>query len=271
MVSNMHNAPPPFQTSRWPLIGVVHLLPLPGSPAWGGTMAGVHDTACHDAEAYVAGGFDGLVVENYGDRPFAPGPVPPATIAALTAAAARLRDRFPDVPLGINVLRNDGAAALSIAKAVGAQFIRINVLVGAMITDQGVIEGRAWDLALLGRLLDAADIAIWADVMVKHAAPLGDQSLEGQADDAFRRGGAAALVLSGRATGSEADPGDFLRARAMVPQAPLVIGSGLSAANFHRFRDAADGAIVASSLYGEGGRIDPAKVAALATAVRANT
>lgn len=267
----MRQPPPPFQQSRWPLVGVVHLAPLPGSPMWGGSMATVLDLACRDAEAYASGGFDGFVVENYGDRPFAPGQVPPATVAALTAVATRLRDRYPEIPIGINVLRNDAASALSIAKAVGARFIRINVLVGAMITDQGIVEGRAWDLALLSRQLDAGDVAIWADVMVKHASPLGDQTLEGQADDAYKRGGASALVLSGRATGAEADDADFRRVGGILPGAPLVIGSGLTSANVERFRHVADGAIVASSLYGEGGRIDAAKVRELATAVRENT
>lgn len=263
--------PGPFGHSRWPLVGVVHLAPLPGSPQWGGSMEAVLDRAFRDADAYASGGFDGFIVENYGDRPFAPGAVPSATVAALTAVAARLRDRYPEIPMGINVLRNDAMAALGIARAVGAAFIRVNILVGAMITDQGIIEGRAWDLALLSRQLLAGDIAIWADIMVKHAAVLGDQTLEGQADDAFRRGGAAVLVLSGRATGTEADDADFRRVRAILPRAPLVVGSGLSAANFHRFRDVADGAIVASSLYGDDGRIDAAKVAALAAAVRAST
>jgi membrane complex biogenesis BtpA family protein len=254
---------PTFEDRTWPLIGVVHLAPLPGSPRWEGSMHAVVDRALVDAEAYVAGGFDGFIVENYGDRPFAPGAVPAATVAAMAAIAARLRDCFPDIHMGINVLRNDGLSALSIAKAVGAHFVRINVLVGAMITDQGVLEGHAWDLALLSRQLEAGDIALWADVMVKHAAPLGDQTLEGQADDAFKRGGAAALVLSGRATGTEADATDFVRLRAMLPEAPLIVGSGLSARNFDRFRAVADGAIVASALYGPDGRIDKAKVADL--------
>jgi membrane complex biogenesis BtpA family protein len=257
--------PAPF-TSPFPLIGVVHLLPLPGAPAWGGSMRDVLDAAFRDAEAYLGGGFDGLIVENYGDRPFAPGTVPPATIASLCAVAARLRDRHPGVPLGINVLRNDAAGALAVAKAVGAQFIRVNVLVGAMIADQGVIEGAAWDLALVRRQLGAQDVAVWADVMVKHAVPLGDQTLEAQADDAFRRGGAAVLVLSGTATGAEADGEDFRRVRAVLPEAPLLVGSGLSLRNLSRFRDVSDGAIVASALYGEGGRIAEDKVRALAGA-----
>jgi len=263
--------PVPYPFKRWPLVGVVHLAPLPGSPAWGGSMNAVLEQALRDAEAYANGHFDGLIVENYGDRPFTPGTVAAPTVAALTAVAVRLRDRFPELPLGINVLRNDAGSALAIAKAVGASFIRINVLVGAMIADQGILEGRAWDLALLKRQLEAADVSIWADVMVKHAAPLGDQTLEGQADDASKRGGAGALILSGRATGAEADPSDFQRVRDILPDAPLLVGSGLSARNFDRYRAVADGAIVASALYGDDGRIAATKARELATLARPNT
>lgn len=251
--------PDPLPFPWWPLVGVVHLLPLPGSPQWAGNLQDVRDSALWDAEAYVKGGMTGLIVENYGDRPFAPACAPPATVAAMTAMALGIKEAFPDLVLGINVLRNDVASALAIATTVDAGFVRVNVLVGAMVADQGIIQGQAWEIAHLRRQLGTGT-RLWADVMVKHAAPLGSQTLEDQASDAFLRAGADVLVLSGRATGSPANPEDFRRVRRAVPKAPLVIGSGLTRESLNAFRAVADGAIVASTLKGKDGRVEIERV-----------
>ncbi|MBU6429067.1 MAG: BtpA/SgcQ family protein [Cyanobacteria bacterium REEB65] len=249
----------PFRPQGFPLIGVLHLAPLPGSPRWAGDLQAIRDKALQDAAAYADGGFDALIVENYGDRPFSPGAVPPATVAAMTAIALAVRERFSEIPLGVNVLRNDAQAALAVATVVGGSFVRVNVLVGAMIADQGILEGKAWELALAARLLEAK-VAIWADVMVKHAAPLGSQTLLTQADDAFWRAGAAGLVLSGAATGKPADPADFDAVRSVLPDAPLILGSGLDETSLERFASRADAAIVATSLQGSDGSVDRQKV-----------
>ncbi len=241
------------------LVGVLHLLALPGSPEWAGDLAAVRDRALFDAAAYADGGMQALIIENFGDRPFSPGAAPPATVAALTVIALAVKERFGGLPLGINVLRNDARAALAIAVAVGAAFIRVNVLVSAMVTDQGLLEGQAWDLALDRRMLGTS-ITVWGDVMVKHAAPLGAQRLEDQATDAFERGGASALILSGSGTGKAADPEDFRRVRRALPDAPLVVGSGLSEQTLGDFAGLADAAIVATALHGDDGCVDVARV-----------
>src|SRR5713101_4601014 len=118
------------------IIGMVHLLPLPGAPRWAGSMEEALARAVEDARALAEGGVDGVMVENFGDAPFYPDHVPPETVAAMTRAARAVVEAVP-VPVGVNVLRNDTAAALAIAVAVGARFIRVNVHTGAMWTDQG--------------------------------------------------------------------------------------------------------------------------------------
>ena len=251
-------AAPFLRDGRFSLVGVVHLRALPGSPDWAGDFAAV----AADAEAQVAacleGGIDTLVIENYGDRPFTRSRVPAATVAAMSVLAERLRTRHPEVRWGINVLRNDALSALSIAHAVGASFIRVNVLVGAALADQGILESEAWELAHLRRQL-GGDVAVLADIAVKHAVALAPYGLEDQARDAVSRGGADALILSGRGTGLPARPEDFLQVRPVVG-VPLLVGSGLSLENAPDFRGVADGAIVATSLKGPDGMPDPAKV-----------
>lgn len=243
--------------SAWPLIGVVHLAALPGSPNWSGDLGAVRSAALRDAEAYRKGGIDALIVENYGDLPFTGGRVPAATVAAMAVMVEAVAREFGS-SVGVNVLRNDGVSALAVAAATGARFVRINVLVGAMVADQGLIEGDAWNVLSARRNL-APDCRIWADVMVKHAVPVGAPRLEDLADDTWHRGMANALILSGAATGSAAAPEDFRRVRVKLAEAPLVVGSGLTLMQLPEMMSVADGAIVATSLKTDG-RTDPEKV-----------
>jgi membrane complex biogenesis BtpA family protein len=186
--------------ARRPLIGMVHLAPLPGSARDGGGNAldATLARAAGDAAALARGGADAVLVENFFDAPFAKDRVPPHTVAAMTRAVEAVRIAVPDLPVGVNVLRNDVIAALAIAHACGARFVRVNVYVGAAVTDQGIIEGAARDAVLYRRTL-GADVAIFADVFVKHAALLGTGvTLEDAARDAVERGLADALIVSWR-------------------------------------------------------------------------
>lgn len=153
-------------------VAVIHLQPLPGSPRWGGDFERVSRSAVDDARACKDGGTDAVVIENFGDAPFGKGAVPPETVAAMAVIGSAVRDAV-GLPLGFNVLRNDGLAALALCAACGGDFIRVNVLSGAMVTDQGVIEGNAFSVTRLRRQL-APNAKILADVHVKHAAPLGN-------------------------------------------------------------------------------------------------
>jgi membrane complex biogenesis BtpA family protein len=135
-----------------------------------------HRGACSDARI-LAGGFDAAVLENYGDVPFFKGRVDPVTVASMSRLAVAVRSEAGTLRLGINVLRNDAASALAVAFAAGADFIRVNVHVGATATDQGVIEGRAAETLRLRAAL-GADVAIWSDVHVKHGRSLAHPSIE---------------------------------------------------------------------------------------------
>jgi membrane complex biogenesis BtpA family protein len=250
-----------------PVIGMIHLPPLPGSPrhAPSATLAVIRDAALRDADALAAGRVAGLMVENFGDVPFYPGRVPAHTVAFVTAIAAAVRERFPDLPLGINVLRNDGRSALAVAAAVGAQFVRVNVLTGARVADQGLIQGIAHDLlrdrAALGPA--AADVRILADVDVKHSAPLAPVPLESEVEDLLTRGLADALVVSGTGTGKATDPAHLARAKAAAGSAPVLVGSGVSEATLRGYLPHADGFIVGTAFKPDNdprNAIDPARV-----------
>jgi membrane complex biogenesis BtpA family protein len=240
------------------VFGMVHLDALPGAPLFG-SLDAVIEAALLDARAIERGGCDGVVVENYGDRPFAKGRVEAETVAALTRVVCEVA-REVKLPLGINVLRNDALSALAIAAASGAAFIRVNIHTGAMVTDQGIIEGDAY-ATLRKRTALAPDVLIFADYLVKHAAPIGDPSPK----DLRLRGLADALIVSGSETGASADPARLALLREAVPDAPLLVGSGLTVENAARFD--ADGAIVGTSIKIDG-RVDTASVERVVRAFR---
>ena len=257
-----------FQTEN-PIIGVVHLLPLPTSPRWGGNLKAVIARAEQEATALAAGGVDGIIVENFFDAPFAKDRVDPAVVSAMTLIVDRLKGMVT-VPIGINVLRNDARSGIAIATCVGVQFIRVNVLTGIMATDQGLIEGQAYELLRYRREL-GSDVAILADVLVKHARPLGTPNLTTAVQDTIQRGLADAVILSGWATGSPPTREDLELAAAAAGDTPVFIGSGANWENITHLMRAADGVIVASSLKRHGnikGTIDPIRVSQFVEAAR---
>jgi membrane complex biogenesis BtpA family protein len=220
--------------------------------------------AVADAKAYEQGGASAAFIENFGDVPFTKDAVGPETVAAMSAIGCAVREAIA-LPIGFNVLRNDARAALALCAACGGNFIRVNVHSGAMLTDQGLVEGDAFNTLRYRRNI-CPDAQIFADVHVKHAVPLGDWTLEDAAHDTLERGLADALIISGTGTGRAADPAHVQRVRATCPEARILLGSGVSAENAGEFLPFADGFIVASSLK-KGGKltnpVDPKRVAAL--------
>jgi len=214
-----------------------------------------------DLAALQAGGADGAIVENFGDAPFRKR-ADPVTVAAMAMVVRELA-REARIPLGVNVLRSDGPAAMAIAALGGAAFIRVNVFAGVAFTDQGVIEGEAREILGLRRAL-GADVAVFADVHVKHAVHLG--SLADAARDAARNG-PDALIVTGGGTGEAADPEGVAVVKA-ASGLPVFVGSGIKPENLSLFSQA-DGFIVGTALKvdGEvGNPVDEGQVRALVQA-----
>lgn len=260
-----------FATAN-PVIGVVHLLPMPGSPRFDGNLELALSRAEQEAASLASGGVNGIIIENFFDIPFTKGRVDVSTACAMTLAAQRVK-AMSGLPLGINVLRNDARTAMAIATVVGAQFIRVNVLSGAMLCDQGIIEGDAHELLLYRRQLGSEkQVAIMADVMVKHAVPLGQWSdIRLQAADTVKRALADVLIISGKATGDAPDPNEIAAVRESLPDTPILIGSGSSKDNVADLLEDADGVIVASSVKRQGlieNPVDVSRIRELVSAVR---
>lgn len=252
-----------LDSSRPILIGMLHVPPLPGSPQAKDLFTVVRDHVLRDAAALLEGGITNLMIENFGDTPFFPGIVPVHTVAQLTVIANEVSSRFPEAEIGLNVLRNDGGSALAIAAATGASFIRVNVLCGARLTDQGIIQGISHDLLRLRRTLSAENVAILADVDVKHSAALAERPLADEIEDVIKRGHADAIVVSGNATGAAIDADHLGEAVSVAGSTPVFIGSGTTVDSIRKFRSQAAGFIVGTSVKRDGhvhNPVDPARV-----------
>lgn len=258
-----------------PIIGVVHLLPLPGSPRWDGQLEPLLLRAEQEAVALASGGVNGIIIENFFDAPFTKNRVDGATACALTLAVKRVM-AMVDLPIGVNVLRNDAHTAIAVAVTTGAQFIRVNILTGAMVTDQGIIEGEAHSVQIYRRqLLAQRNVKIFADVLVKHAYPfVPDADITLAAKDAVDRGLADAVIVTGTATGSPPSTDDLCKAQEAVSGTPVLVGSGITLANVSELLGIADGIIVASSLKRQGmidQPVDVERVRALVHAAKSRT
>ena len=229
--------------SRKPLIGVLHLLPLPGAPLYDGDIQKVYDQALAELDVFTRHAIDSVIVENFRDMPFFPGRVPAETVAAM-AAVSRDIVRAAGMPVGINVLRSDGEAAIAIAAASGAHYVRVNVHMGAVVADQGIVEGSSqYSLRLRSALKSKA--LIFADVGVKHAAPLAGRSLDIETRDLAERGLADAVIVTGDRTGVETSLADIEAVRGAT-SLPLLIGSGATPENIERVLPKVNGLIVGS-------------------------
>jgi membrane complex biogenesis BtpA family protein len=240
------------------VVGMVHLEPLPGAPGFDGDRARIRSRAVADARALSQGGVDAVMVENFGDVPFYPDSVPPHVVASMTDLV-RAVDETVDCPVGVNVLRNDAQAAIGVAAATGASFVRVNVHAGARVTDQGVVEGTAHETVRLRSRLEA-DVDILADVGVKHSAPLGERRpFAERVDDVVTRGLADAVVVSGRGTGHAVDEDRLERAAAACAtyDTPLFVGSGVTVDTVADSLRHADGVVVGTALKRDGEATNP--------------
>lgn len=256
-----------------PIIGTVHVAPLPGAPAYDGTsMREIAARAVADARAYVAGGVDAVLIENAGDVPYRrPELVGPETVAALTAVGAEIRSALPETPMGVIVVAHAVIQSIAIAKAIGGTFVRANQWVNAYIANEGYIEGAAAEALRFRAAIGATEVRILADVHVKHGshAIVGDLPV-GQLTHDAETFGADVLIATGAHTGDPTPVGEVEAIKAAAHRSVLV-GSGLDETNTAELLRVADGAIVGSGMKVDGvwwERVDPTRVDAIMQAVR---
>ena len=226
------------------LVGMIHLPPLPGSVGYGGQpFDQIVEQAVRDARALQNAGFQAAILQNTHDLPFTAS-AQPETIAFLSAVGWELR-REVELPLGVNVLKNDAEAALAVAAATAAAFVRLKVYVGAMVGAEGILEPAA-PVALRMRQRLGTTTEMWADLLDRTSVPLAPQPLEQLAEWAVKFGGAAVLIVTGANWSATLQMIDT--ARQGAPGTPIAIGGGVTHANVSEALTRADLAIVGSAL-----------------------
>jgi membrane complex biogenesis BtpA family protein len=227
------------------LIGVLHVGPLPGAPKSRRPVPELADMAAAEAKQYQAAGFQGLILENTFDRPYLKAAVGPEIVSAMTAIAVEVRRAAPSLPLGVQVLAGANLAALAVAHAAGAAFIRVEGFVFAHVADEGVIESSAAELLRYRDAIGAGNIRIFADIKKKHSAHAitadVDLAETARAAEFFQADG---VIVSGVATGRPTDP-DEVRAVSEAVALPTLVGSGVTPDNMAALQSA-DALIVGS-------------------------
>ena len=251
-----------------PLIGVVHLPPLPGSPGYKRSqyprihgrkwdMGDIIEYAVEEARKYYDAGFDGVILENYGDRPFRITASPGQAIS-LALVASEVNKAVP-IRVGVNVLRNSAYEALYIAYTAKLSMIRVNNMCEVRVSPEGIMEPAAHRLARAAAELDAFDhlssgrIVVFADVDVKHSTRIGGEyDLRETVSDCIERAGASIgyVVATGSRTGSEPDLElvEVIASAAKPLGSRVAIGSGVSQDNIATYWKIADAFIVGSSV-----------------------
>lgn len=251
------------------LIGTIHAQALPGTPASRLDVHAIAEAAAAEARVYAEAGFHGLILENTHDRPYLKGAaVGPEIAAAMSIAGDAIRRAVP-LPLGIQILAGANRAALAVAHACGASFVRAEGFVFAHVADEGIIESSAGDILRYRRAIGAERVLVFADVKKKHSAHAITADVDiaetAKAAEFFSVDG---VVVSGAATGSPADPGE-VQAVSEAVHVPTLIGSGITPENLARYRGA-DAFIIGSSVKEGGiwsGTLDPARTRACVDAL----
>lgn len=245
-----------------PVIGVIHVGALPGTPRSSQTVPELVGTAKNEARLYRESGVDGVIIENMHDVPYLRGEVGPEIVAAMTAIAVEVKHEC-GLPVGVQLLAGANIEAMAVAHAAGLDFIRAEGYAYAHVADEGLIQASAAKLLRFRKMIGAERVQVWTDVKKKHAAHAitADVSL-GETAETVEFMGADCVIVTGSATGKPPTLADVEEAKSHCGL-PVFLGSGITETNIAEFYDRADGFIIGSSLKIDGlwsNTIDPARV-----------
>ena len=252
----------PAAAENKPIVGMIHVGALPGTPGHLHPMREIVRLACEEARLYQDSGINCLMIENMHDVPYLRGGVGPEIVAAMSVVGQAVRAQTT-LPVGLQILAAADLEAVAVAHAAGLDFIRTECFSFAHVADEGIMESNAAKLLRYRRTIGATGVQVWADIKKKHASHAWTADLTlGDVAEAAEFMGAETLIVTGASTGRPPQPSDVVEARSRC-QLPVFVGSGVTLDNLAEFLDVSDGIIVGSYFKHEGywmNGVDPARV-----------
>ena len=248
--------------SRKPVIAMIHVGALPGTPASSLALKEIEAQALREAKIFHEAGVHGLMLENMHDTPYLRGGVGAEIVAAMAIIARAVKDACA-LPCGIQILAAANIEAMAVAHTAGLDFIRAEGFAFAHVADEGIIQSSAAELLRYRRRIGAERIQVWADVKKKHSAHsiTADVGIGETAHAVeFMRGDA--VIVTGAVTGDAPKPNDISEVKGKT-HLPVYLGSGVTASNLNEFFGSADGFIVGSEFKVDGhwaGAVDAKRV-----------
>ena len=235
----------PLFNSRKPVIAMIHVGALPGTPAACSTLREIETNALREARVYRSAGVHGLMLENMHDTPYLRGAVGPEIVSAMAIIARAVKDASR-LPCGVQILAGANLEAMAVAHAAGLDFIRAEGFAFAHVADEGLIQSSAAKLLRYRKQIGAERVQVWADVKKKHSshaitADIGTGATAEAVE--FMRGDA--VIVTGSVTGDAPQLGDIEDVKRKCAL-PIYLGSGVTAENLPTFYGAAYGFIVGS-------------------------
>jgi membrane complex biogenesis BtpA family protein len=254
---------------RKPVIAMVHLGALPGSPLHdaGAGLAGLVEGARKDLAALQAAGFDAVMFGNENDRPYE-FKVDTASTATMAYVIGALRSEIR-VPFGVNVLW-DPMSTMALAAATGASFAR-EIMTGSYASDMGPWNPDAGAAMRYRDRLGRRDLALLFNISAEFAWSLDQRPLADRARSAVFSSIPDAILVSGAITGEAAAMSDLDAVKRVLPATPVLANTGVKHATVADVLKVADGCIVGSSLKVDGhtwNAVDPDRAAEFMRIVR---
>ena len=245
-----------------PVVGVIHVGALPGTPRGGLSVAELGEQAKEEARIYRECGMDGIIIENMHDVPYLKGAVGPEIVAAMAIVGREVKNEC-GLPVGVQILAGANIEAMAVAHAAGLDFIRAEGYAYAHVADEGIIEASAAKLLRYRKMIGAERVQVWADVKKKHSAHAitADVSL-GQTAETVEFMGADCVIVTGSVTGEAPQLKDVQEAKSHC-HLPVFLGSGISESNIEQFHEEADGFIIGTAFKVDGlwsNTVDPNRV-----------
>ena len=234
-----------FKNKEKRVIGMIHLPALPGTPNSKYSVKEIINQSIKEAELYLTEGVHAIMIENMHDAPYLLRKVGPEIISSMTAVALSIKQRF-EIPCGIQVLAGANKEAIAIAQSANLDFIRAEGFVFGHVADEGFFQSDAGELLRYRKMINAENIYIYTDIKKKHSSHSITSDTDivetAKAAEFFQSDG---IIITGVSTGKEADVNELINVRKNV-KLPILIGSGITKDNLHKYFPLADGFIVGS-------------------------